>query len=73
MNDTKKHKTLSDALRETMIESGVSLNRIWLDTGVRLRSLQRFRDGDSIALTTADKLADYFGLTLVKKEEEDKK
>lgn len=65
----EKHKTLSEILRAELAASNLSLNRIWLETGVRLRSLQRFRDGHSISLETADKLADYFGFCLVKKEE----
>lgn len=60
---------LTRTLRDALKKCGVPLNQIWLETGVRLRSLQRFRDGHSISLYTADKLAEYFGLILVKKEE----
>ena len=40
------------------------------DSGVARASIQRFIDGrQSLRLDMADRLADYFGLTLVKKED----
>ena len=63
-------KKLTETLRQALLECNVSLNQIWLDTGIRIRSLQRFRDGHSISLYTADKLAEYFGLVLVRETPE---
>ncbi len=59
---------VSDVLQETIAESGLSLYRISLDTGVVKTSLMRFMRGEtSLRLDKADALAEYFGLELVKR------
>jgi transcriptional regulator with XRE-family HTH domain len=67
---TKKSKApITDLLRKTIVESGISLKRLALETGIARGSLIRFRRGEtSLRLDIADKLADYFGLELVKRK-----
>ena len=64
----KKTATLSDVLRRTINESGLSFYRIAKDTGITSQSLLRFQRGDqSLRLDKVDVLAEYLGLQLVKK------
>jgi len=59
--------TISDTLKRTIAESGLSLYRIALDTGIVKTSLMRFVSGEQcLRLDKADALAEYFGLELVK-------
>lgn len=58
---------MSDLLRQTICESGIPLLQIANQTGISRASLIRFARGDtSLRLDIADKLADYFGLVLVR-------
>jgi plasmid maintenance system antidote protein VapI len=67
MSTRKPNSTLSDVLRNTIVESGVSYKSLSRDTGVARASIQRFVDGrQSIRLDMADRLAAYFGLQLRK-------
>ena len=64
----KKTATLSNVLRRTINESGLSFYRIAKDTGITSQSLLRFQRGDqSLRLDKVDVLAEYLGLQLVKK------
>ncbi len=67
---TKTSKpTMTEVLRKAIAESGLSLYRIALDTGIPSQSLLRFRRGDtSLRLDKADAAADYLGLELVKRK-----
>lgn len=61
----KRASPISDLLRRTIVESGISLLTIEQATGVHRASISRFIRGErSIRLDVADKLAEYFGLEL---------
>ena len=65
----KTPTSVSDVLRNAIAESGLSLYRISLDTGVVKSSLMRFVSGEtSLRLDKADALAEYLGLELVKRK-----
>jgi plasmid maintenance system antidote protein VapI len=67
MNASQSHSPISDLLRRTIAESGISYNALQRDTGVTRASIMRFVRGDqSIRLEMADRLAAYFGLQLRK-------
>ena len=57
--------TVSNILRQVMIDSGLSHRKISQDTGINRTCLRRFRDGASMTGDTIDRLAAYYGLTLV--------
>lgn len=64
-----KQTTLTDVLRKTIEESGLSLYQIAKDTGIVSQSLLRFKRGEtSLRLDKADVLAEYLGLELVKQK-----
>lgn len=59
---------MTDALRRTIRDSGLTVYRIAMDTGVSQASLLRFMRGErSLRLDIADGLAEYFGLQLTKR------
>jgi len=63
--EKSKTPTPSDALRQAISESGLSLYRIAKDTGVIKTSLMRFMAGEtSLRLDKVDVLAGYLGLEL---------
>jgi plasmid maintenance system antidote protein VapI len=65
MNASHSKAPISDLLRRTIAESGVSYNALQRETGVTRASIMRFVRGDqSIRLDMADRLAAYFGLSL---------
>lgn len=68
-------KTISNILREAFIESGLTLYRASLDTGINRACLRRFRDGLPLSERSMDFLAEYLGYTLtpVKRRGETKK
>ena len=58
-------KTMSEALRRAIRDSGQSLYAIARDTGLQLHSVSRFLRGQtSLRLDLADRLAQHFGLEL---------
>jgi len=64
-NMAKRPTTLTEVLRRTIAESGVSLLQIERATGIHRASISRFVAGKrSLRLDVADKLAPYFGLEL---------
>jgi len=68
MNVRESKAPLSDLLRRTIAESGISYNALQRETGVTRASIMRFVRGDqSIRLDVADRLAAYFGLELIKR------
>jgi transcriptional regulator with XRE-family HTH domain len=68
MGKAKKTKPLTDALKQAIAESGLTLYRIASDSGVQKPSLIRFMRGEtSLRLDKADLLAEYFGLKVVQK------
>jgi len=67
MNASQSKSPISDLLRQTIAESGVSYNALQRETGVTRASIMRFVRGDqSIRLDMADRLAAFFGLALQK-------
>ena len=67
MNTRPENAPISDLLRETIAESGVSYNALQKETGVTRASIMRFVEGrQSIRLDMADRLAAFFGLALQK-------
>ena len=65
MNASQSRSPISDLLRRTIVESGVSYNALQKETGVTRASIMRFVRGDqSLRLDMADRLAEYFGLEL---------
>jgi len=68
MNKRQHQTPISDLLRRTIVESGVSYNAMQRETGVTRASIMRFVRGDQfLRLDMADRLADYFGLELRKR------
>jgi plasmid maintenance system antidote protein VapI len=67
MNASQSKTPISDLLRRTIAESGISYNALQRETGVTRASIMRFvRADQSIRLDMADRLAAYFGLELTK-------
>jgi plasmid maintenance system antidote protein VapI len=61
MSPGKANSSMTDVLRRTIIESGISYKALSRETGVARASIQRFVDGrQSIRLDMADRLAGYF-------------
>ena len=68
MNASHPKAPISDLLRRTIAESGVSYNALQKEAGVARASIMRFVRGDqSLRLDVADRLAAYFDLELRKK------
>jgi plasmid maintenance system antidote protein VapI len=68
MDNRKRNTPISDILRRSITESGVSYNSLQRETGVTRASIMRFVRGDqSLRLDLADRLADFFGLALLKR------
>ena len=68
MNTSQSKAPISDLLRQTIVESGVSYNALQNETGVTRASIMRFVRGDqSLRLDMADRLAAYFDLELAKR------
>jgi transcriptional regulator with XRE-family HTH domain len=60
---------ISEVLRRALAESGLSFKKLEQETGVLRQSLMKFARGEqSLRLDMAEKLADYFGLELVKRK-----
>jgi plasmid maintenance system antidote protein VapI len=67
MNVSQHRAPISDLLRRTIAESGISYNALQKETGVTRASIMRFVRGDQyLRLDMADRLAAYFGLELRK-------
>ncbi len=65
--ETKPKTTMTEVLRTAIIDSGLPLLRLAKETGIARASLIRFVRGEtSLRLDIADRLADYFGLELIK-------
>ena len=64
-----KPMAVSDTLRAVLIESGLPLKRIQIETGVPRNSLRRFINGEqSLRSDLIDKLAEFFALELVERK-----
>ena len=65
----RNYTTLTDALRDAINESELSFKRLEAETGVLRQSLMKFARGEtSLRLDIADRLMDYFRLTVVKEK-----
>jgi plasmid maintenance system antidote protein VapI len=65
----KKIKSMTDVIRQAIVESGMPLLTLSNETGVARASLIRFVRGErSLRLDCADKLAEFFGLELTKRK-----
>jgi len=61
----RKYKTMTEVLRQAIVDSGLPLLRLSKESGVERASLRRFVIGErSLRLDMADKLAEYFELSL---------
>jgi len=61
----RKYKTMTEVLRQAIVDSGLPLLRLSKESGVERASLRRFVNGErSLRLDMADKLAEYFQLEL---------
>lgn len=65
----KAKPPISDLLRRTIKDSGMPLLVLEKETGVLRASIRRFVNGEQfLRLDMADKLAEYFGLELTRRE-----
>jgi hypothetical protein len=62
--DFAMSKQMAELLRAKIVESGVSANRLAEITDVKQQTISEFLRGAGISLSTAQKLADHFGLVL---------
>lgn len=61
--------TMTAALRQSISDSKMSYHELEQETGVKRQSLMKFAAGEqSLRLDLADRLADYFGLVVVKRK-----
>lgn len=58
--------SVSDILRATIRESGISMYRLEIDTKVDRMCITRFLEGRPITSKNFDRLCTFFGLTLTK-------
>ena len=69
MDTGEERASLTGVLRQAIETSGLSHNALAKGSGVDRASIIRFARGDqSIRLDKADKLAEYFGLELQKRD-----
>jgi plasmid maintenance system antidote protein VapI len=64
---------MAELLRKTIRDSGMSAGELHRQTGVKQPTISTFLNGAGISLSTAQVLADYFGLVLSKKPTRKKK
>ena len=59
--------TVSESLRQAMLDSGLSAYRLAAESGVNVAAVLRFRSGErSLKLESVDRLAAVLGLKLTK-------
>lgn len=67
--ERKKLRTMTEALRQAIADSGLAFIEIERQTGVLRQTLMKFsRNEQSLRLDMADKLAEFFGLELVERK-----
>jgi plasmid maintenance system antidote protein VapI len=63
----KNFQALTDVLREEILENELSYKRLEKETGVIRQSLMAFARGEqSLRLDKADKLAEFFGIEIIR-------
>lgn len=66
---SKKLKTLTETLRQAIADSELTFAELERQTGVIRQSLMKFaRNEQTLTLTAADKLAEFFALELVERK-----
>ena len=68
MNARQRKSPVTDLLRRTIAESGVSYCQLERKTGVHRASIMRFLRGHSMRLDLAERLMVYFGLEVQKRK-----
>jgi len=56
--------TLSNTLRKAITDSGYSIRRLHIITGINRETITRFLRGENMTMHNADKLAELLGLEL---------
>ena len=60
---------MTEALKAAISNSDLSFKALERETGVKRQSMMKFVDGEqSLRLDVADRLAEYFGLEIVKRK-----
>ena len=68
MGKKKRPKTMTELLKKSILDSGMSFKALERETGVLRQTLMKFvADEQTIRLDTADRLAAYFDLKISKK------
>ncbi|MCE9604428.1 MAG: helix-turn-helix domain-containing protein [Planctomycetia bacterium] len=63
----RKNKTMTEVLRQAIVDSGLPLLTLGKASGVDRASLRRFVNGErSLRLDMADKLATYFNVKIIR-------
>ncbi len=71
---TRKHKSrqfdsMTEALQQAILDSELNFRELERETGVKRQSLMKFARGEqSLRLDMADRLAEFFGFDIVKRE-----
>lgn len=65
-------KQTSDILRDVIRESGTTIYRLALDTGLDRMCISRFLRGSAITTGSFDRLCAHFGLTLTLTKDEER-
>lgn len=66
-NQRKNFLTMTEVLRKAILDSELSYKRLEKETGVIRQSLMAFARGEqSLRLDKADKLAEYFGIEIIR-------
>lgn len=66
---SKKPKTLTETIRQAINDSDLPFLELERQTGVIRQSLMKFaRNEQTLTLTAADKLAEFFGLELTERK-----
>jgi plasmid maintenance system antidote protein VapI len=64
----RNERTLTAGLRQAILQSGESFKALEAWTGVKRQSLMKFARGEqSLRLDMADKLAEHFGMMLMRR------
>ena len=66
---SKRRITMTSALRQAIDESNANYHELERQTGVKRQSLMKFARGEqSLRLDMADKLAEFFGIEIVRRK-----